>query len=142
MRLAGSSDPVMRSVDPRDRALPTDGSRQSTASDSPRASRHAPACSTTSKLTTIETACTRRWAISAQLSSNRPTLLNRVSEIRGQDQLTFDVKPEGATEWQGQRAFHFDITAGFNALQARLNSATPTIDTQSHNRKTPITPTT
>lgn len=58
------------------------------------------------------------------------------------DKLTFDVKPEGATEWQGQRAFHFDITAGFNALQARLNSATPTIDTQSHNRKTPITPTT
>jgi hypothetical protein len=38
-------------------------------------------------LTTIETAFTRRWTISAQLRSSRPMLLNRVSEIRGQDQL-------------------------------------------------------
>ena len=83
------SDPVMRSVDPRDRALPTDGSRQSTASDSPRASRHAPACSTTSKLTTIETACTRLWAISPRSSSSRKTLLRRVSVKRGQDQIAF-----------------------------------------------------
>ena len=41
------------------------------------------------------------------------------------DKLTFDVKPEGATEWQEQRGFHFDITAGFNALQARLNRGAP-----------------
>ncbi len=37
------------------------------------------------------------------------------------DKLTFDVKPEGAAEWQEQRDFHFDITAGFNALHARVN---------------------
>ncbi|MCX7556782.1 hypothetical protein OS187_08100 [Xanthomonadaceae bacterium JHOS43] len=37
------------------------------------------------------------------------------------DKLTFDVKPEGASEWQEQRHFHFDITDGFNALHARLN---------------------
>ncbi len=41
------------------------------------------------------------------------------------DKLTFDVKPEGATEWQKQRSFHFDITAGFNSLQARLNRDAP-----------------
>lgn len=36
------------------------------------------------------------------------------------DRLTFNVKPEGTTEWQGKRHFHFDITDGFNTLQARL----------------------
>lgn len=36
------------------------------------------------------------------------------------DKLTFDAKPEGASEWQEQRRFYFDITDGFNTLQARL----------------------
>ena len=38
------------------------------------------------------------------------------------DKLTFDVKLEGTAEWQKQRHFHFDITDGFNALHARLNT--------------------
>ena len=37
------------------------------------------------------------------------------------DKLTFDVKPEGATEWQEQRHFYFDITDGLNALHVHLS---------------------
>ena len=41
------------------------------------------------------------------------------------DKLTFDVRLEGATEWQEQRYFHFDITDGFNALQVRVICSDP-----------------
>src|SRR5690606_28074735 len=40
----------------------------------------------------IEPGSTRRWATSARRSSSWPTLLNRVSEIRGQDHKTNALK--------------------------------------------------
>ncbi len=48
---------------------------------------------------------------------SRQSLLPR--DGRHIDTLIFDVKPQGATDWRGQRAFHFDITAKFDAAPSR-----------------------
>lgn len=62
-------------------------SRRSTASASRWVSGHVCTCSSTSRLTTIETAFTRRWAVSARSISSWRMLLSQASEKQGKIRL-------------------------------------------------------